>query len=293
MRQPLLSYPGGRRESLGHGPDAGRAGSGASGDRAHRRLFATGAGTLRAAVRHPAGPAPQGAAAGRDRDRRGGQRLAEEPLHRRAQRPLRRRPRAGGLGLRPRRQGDVARDPLRRRGAHGRRRQHRRLERKAPATAGEPPAPAFRQGAGAGARVPRRSLRCVPRPASARRLRRRGSPPRPDCAQVWRRARGRQGQALSGALARILDRPCARRQFRCAGRDEETAAQPNKETAQTQPGDDRRSILLSSRAVRGFRPASNINPKTPHHALQKHDRLTSYGHSHDQTKARFQRFGRE
>ena len=43
---------------------------------------------------------------------------------------------------------------------------------------------------------------------------------------------GRQGQALSGALARVLDRPCARRQFRCAGRDEETAAQPNKATGQ-------------------------------------------------------------
>src|SRR5208283_1163114 len=37
---------------------------------------------------------------------------------------------------------------------------------------------------------------------------------------------------LSGALARVLDRPCARLQFRCAGRDEETAAQPNKETGQ-------------------------------------------------------------
>ena len=59
-----------------------------------------------------------------------------------------------------------------------------------------------------------------------------GALPRPDCAQAWRRARGRQGQALSGALARVLDRPCARRQFRCAGRDEETAAQPNKETGQ-------------------------------------------------------------
>ena len=57
-----------------------------------------------------------------------------------------------------------------------------------------------------------------------------GALPRRDCAQAWRRARGRQGQALSGALARVLDRPCARRQFRCAGRDEETAARPNKET---------------------------------------------------------------
>jgi hypothetical protein len=43
-----------------------------------------------------------------------------------------------------------------------------------------------------------------------------GSLPRPDYAQDWRRARGGQGQALSGALARVLDRPCARRQFRCA-----------------------------------------------------------------------------
>ena len=71
----------------------------------------------------------------------------------------------------------------------------------------------------------------------------------PDCAQAWRRARGRQGQALSGALARVLDRPCARRQFRCAGRDEETAAQPNKETAQAQPGD-RRRMTTSNQAVR-------------------------------------------
>ena len=76
-----------------------------------------------------------------------------------------------------------------------------------------------------------------------------GAPPRPDCAQVWRGARGRQGQALSGALARILDRPCARRQFRCAGRDEETATQPNKETARPQPGD-RCDMTTSNRAVR-------------------------------------------
>ncbi len=76
-RQPLLPYPGGRRQSLEHGPDAGRPGLGASGDRAHRRLFAAGARTLRAAVRHPAGPFPQGVAAGRDHNRRGDQRLAE------------------------------------------------------------------------------------------------------------------------------------------------------------------------------------------------------------------------
>ena len=75
----------------------------------------------------------------------------------------------------------------------------------------------------------------------------------PTAPQVWRRARGRQGQALSGALARVLDRPSARRQFRCAGRDEETAAQPNKETARPQHGD-RRSMTTSNRAIS---PASN------------------------------------
>ena len=70
-------------------------------------------------------------------------------LHRRAQRPLRRRPRTGGLGLRCRRQRDVARNPLHRRRAHRGRRQHRGLERQEPAIAGKPAAPAFRQGASA------------------------------------------------------------------------------------------------------------------------------------------------
>ena len=46
---------------------------------------------------------PKGVAARRRAQRRGGQRLAEESVHRRAQRPLRRRPGTGGLGLRPRR----------------------------------------------------------------------------------------------------------------------------------------------------------------------------------------------
>ncbi len=72
---------------------------------------------------------------------------------------------------------------------------------------------------------------------------------RPGCAQAWRRARGRQGQALSGALARVLDRPCARRQFAPAGRDEETAAQPNKETARNQHAS-RGRVTNSNRAVR-------------------------------------------
>ena len=38
-----------------------------------------------------------------------------------------------------------------------------------------------------------------------------------------------------------------------------------------------------NRAVRGFRPGSTITQKTPHHALQKHDSLTRYGHSETQT----------
>ena len=62
------------------------------------------------------------------------------------------------------------------------------------------------------------------------------------------------------ALARILDRPSALRQFRCAGRDEETVAQPNKETAQAHPSD-RRRMTNSRRAVRGFRPVSKTNPE--------------------------------
>jgi len=64
-----------------------------------------------------------------------------------------------------------------------------------------------------------------------------GSLPRPDYAQDWRRARGRQGQALSGALARVLDRPCARRQFRCArpGRGNGRPAEPGNRPTRT-PG---------------------------------------------------------
>ena len=68
-----------------------------------------------------------------------------------------------------------------------------------------------------------------------------GALPRPDCAQAWRRARGRQGQALSGALARVLDRPCARRQFRSRrpgrgnGRPAEQGNRPTR-TARAEPG---------------------------------------------------------
>ena len=99
---------------------------------------------------------------------------------------------------------------------------------------------------------------------------------RPNCDQAWRRARGRQGQALTGALARVLDRPCARRQFALAGRDEETAAQPNKETAANPT--QRRSPMTTSEAGRPRLPTRfDPHPKPTLHTLQKHDRLTRYG----------------
>ena len=38
-----------------------------------------------------------------------------------------------------------------------------------------------------------------------------------------------------GRAMRVLDRPCARRQFRCAGRDEETAASRTRKLPQLNP----------------------------------------------------------
>ena len=51
----------------------------------------------------------------------------------------------------------------------------------------------------------------------------------PRRASAWR-ARSRQGQALTGAQARVLDRSCARRRRDNAGRDGETGFKSNKET---------------------------------------------------------------
>jgi len=48
-------------------------------------------------------------------------------------------------------------------------------------------------------------------------------------ASAWQRARSRQGQALTGAQARVLDRSCARRRD-SAGRGGETGFKSNKET---------------------------------------------------------------
>ena len=65
-----------RRRAGRQGPaDPGRPGAGASGSRAHPGLFAGGARAQRADVRHPAGPADQGAGEGRHRRDRRRQRL--------------------------------------------------------------------------------------------------------------------------------------------------------------------------------------------------------------------------
>ena len=108
--------------------------------------------------------AAQGVAARRRAQRRGGQclagRVVTSPSTTPAS-PSTRNRRARPSSPTPR---DVARNPVRRRGAHGRQRQHRRLERKAPAIAAEPPAPALRQGAGARARISRRNLCGLPGP---------------------------------------------------------------------------------------------------------------------------------
>jgi len=41
-----------------------------------------------------------------------------------------------------------------------------------------------------------------------------GALPRPDCVQVWTPCSGPSRTSPAGALARVLDGPCARRQFR-------------------------------------------------------------------------------
>jgi transposase len=128
--------------------------------------------------------------------------------------------------------------------------------------------PHFVRSAGPGARLSGRRLGRLPRSPPARRLRSPGSPPRPECAEVWRRARGRQGRALSGALARVLDRPCARRQFAPAGRDEETAVQPNKETARSQRGN-RGCMTTSNRAVRRLPTPFRTSTRSRHFTRYK------------------------
>ena len=146
-------------------PDPGRPGARPARHRAHRGLFAAGAGALGAGFRHPPGPPAQGARASRDHHHRGGQ-----PVHRRAlsagpQRPLRGRPGTAWLGLRARRRAGSPRHPVRPRGAHRRQRQHRALQGPGPANPAEPDPPSLRQGADPGAPIPRRPSRHLPRPA--------------------------------------------------------------------------------------------------------------------------------
>jgi len=59
---------------------------------------------------------------------------------------------------------------------------------------------------------------------------RHGSQLSPDCPSAWQRARSRQGHALTGAQARVLDRSCGRRRRERAGRDGETGFKSNKDT---------------------------------------------------------------
>src|SRR5208283_233443 len=68
----------------------------------------------------------------------------------------------------------------------------------------------------------------------------------------WRRARGRQGQALRARLRASLTAPARDASSAAQGRDEETAAQPNKETGR--PG---------LRARRGMTPVKAVRPRLP------------------------------
>ena len=67
--QPLLSHAQGRRRDRSRPSDAGRAGARTARRRAHRGLFAAGAGALGTGVPDAAGSAAEGADAGRDRRR--------------------------------------------------------------------------------------------------------------------------------------------------------------------------------------------------------------------------------
>ena len=81
----------------------------------------------------------------------------------------------------------------------------------------------------------------VPGSAPARRRRAGWSPPASRLRPSLAPCSGPSRTSPSGALARVLDRPCARRQFRCAGRDEETAASRTRK--QAGPGsEDRRGM---------------------------------------------------
>ena len=87
--QPLFPHPGSRREGFQDPAHPSRPGARAARHRPHRRLPAAGPRALRAGVPHAPGPAAEGAAARRDRQRGGGHPLPARGLSARARRPLR------------------------------------------------------------------------------------------------------------------------------------------------------------------------------------------------------------
>ena len=133
------------------GADAVRPRAEAARHRAHRGLFASGARSLGTCVRHVAGPAAEGAGAGRDHHGGGGQRLAREVYIAGPQCTVRDRRGAG----RHRRSWPIRRAPGARscasRRIGGGQRQHGEVARAEPATAAVPIAAALREGDGAGA----------------------------------------------------------------------------------------------------------------------------------------------
>src|SRR3984957_5407963 len=139
------------RAGIEDGSDAGRARPEATRHRAHSGLLATGTRAFGACVLDPAGPAAEGAEAGREQHDRGGQPLAERNLHGGAQPALRDRGRAGRFSVRRRCDGGLAGDPVRSGGSDGGQRQHGEVAAGDSTTAAEPAARALRQGDGAGA----------------------------------------------------------------------------------------------------------------------------------------------
>src|ERR1700692_1090755 len=122
------------------------------------------------------------------------------------------------------------REALRDRRANRRQRQHDRMERSAAAAAREQAQAPLRQGRGPRSRVSRWHRERVPWPAPFDEVFRRRTADQPRRASAWQRARSRQGQALAGAQARVLDRSGARRRRDSAGRGGETGFKSNKET---------------------------------------------------------------
>src|SRR5487761_1410405 len=152
-------------------PKAGGPGARPARRRAYRRLLPPGARSLRACLQDAAGSPEQGADAGRDHHRRGGQPVYPGGLSAPAQRTLRRARRAdrhrlpAGAGHR------AGRSPLRAGGAPSGQRQHGRLPSLAPADPAQPLARPLRQGNRRGAPLRRRDLCHLPRPPMHRSLR--------------------------------------------------------------------------------------------------------------------------